>query len=362
MVGAQTHVLSTALPSTRAEAALAQDDKELLPEGPGTSRVTKTPIFEALRFQKQARSTRRSPLGAGMDAGVSPAQQERTHYRHDLRTLTYVTLDQGNGGIVRNLTREGMGVQVVAAVRPKQQLRVRFELRSPRVRVETRGEVVWATFSGQCGIRFLDLAPKTARQIDEWIFGNLLEGAGPHAESERTMFVESRLREGKRGSSSWSGELVAPEDDGLMVSAAPVKVIELPTRAERNPETGTSDHDALDANVSDPNYDLISPHRDSEVSESEVENDWLSQPLSGASLAWTVNSLVVVAGLLLFALVFLVVTRELPRWPFTLLAGACAFVVCFYWGFFKLCGGSSLGARLARMADVEEGEEGARFR
>lgn len=286
-----------------------------------------------------------------MDAGVSPARQQRTHYRHDLRTLTYVTIDQANGGIVRNLTREGMGVQVVAALRAKQQLRVRFELRYPRLRVETRGEVVWATVAGQCGIRFLDLGPKTARQIDEWIFGNLLDCAAPHSESERTMFVESRLRQSSVERSSsvrWTRVEPASEDDGLMVSASPVKVIELPARPERVP---------------DPNYDLTSPRRDAGVLESEVETDWLSQPLSGASLAWTVNSLVVVAGLLLFTLIFFVVTRELPKWPFAMLAGATVFVAGFYWGFFKICGGSSLGARLARLAgDGMEDEASVRFR
>ena len=112
-----------------------------------------------------------------MEAGLSPARQARAKHRHELRTLTYVTLDQANGGIVRNLSHEGIGVQAVAALRPQQQLRVRFELRTPRVRVEARGEVTWATFSGQCGIRFLDLSPRMTRQINEWIFGNLLEGS-----------------------------------------------------------------------------------------------------------------------------------------------------------------------------------------
>src|SRR5947209_10748781 len=143
------------------------------------------------------------------------AQEARTQYRHDLRTLTYVTLDQGNGGIIRNLTHDGIGVQVVAGVRPQQQLRVRFELRYPRVRVETHGEVTWATPSGQCGIRFLDMPPKTTRQINEWIFGNLLEGATLHPERAGAIF----------------GKPVELED-GLVISAAPQGVIELPLNAE----------------------------------------------------------------------------------------------------------------------------------
>jgi len=268
-----------------------------------------------------------------MNAGLSPApaRQARAKRRHELRTLTYVTLDQANGGIVRNLSHEGIAVQAVAALRPLQSVRVRFELRYPRLRVEARGEVTWATVSGQCGIRFLDVSPRMTRQINEWIFGNLLEGASLHSERAGSMFAGSAL--------------TSPEEDGLMVSAAPLKVIELPVRA-------------------DPLADV----RDEGDGAKQVaaELDWLSQPLSGRTLIWTINTLVVVAAVLLFALVFLSVTREPPRRPMALMGMAVIFVGALYWGFFQMFGGSSPGTRLARLIglDSENGEEfdGARFR
>src|SRR5579863_2839500 len=253
-----------------------------------------------------------------MEAGLSPARQARAKHRHELRTLTYVTLDQANGGIVRNLSHEGIGVQAVGALRPRQQLRVRFDLRFPRVRVEARGEVTWATSSGQCGIRFVDLSPRTTRQIDEWIFGNLLEGASLHAERAGPMFAD------------------VLDDDGLMVSAAPLNVIELPVRADT-----------------------------SEIALPAAPLDWLSRPLSGRSLVWTIKTLAVVAALLLFALVFLSVTGEPPRWPVAMAGGAAIFVAGSYWGFFQLFGGKSPGARLARLVggEVEEDDASdARFR
>jgi hypothetical protein len=271
-----------------------------------------------------------------MDAELSPARQARAKHRHELRTLTYVTLDQSNGGIVRNLSHEGIGVQAVAAVRPRQQVRVRFELRYPRLRVEARGEVAWATFSGQCGIRFLDMSPRTTRQINEWIFGNLLEGIPLHAERAASIFASSP--------SVLPVPDAAEEEDGLMVSAVPLKIIELPVRPE-------PDVDREDAET---------------VPQAPVPLDWLSQPLSGRSLIWTINTLVLVAALLLVALVFLSVTREPPRWPLAMFGGAAIFVAALYWGFFEIFGGSSPGARLARMVgcDLEEEEEarGSRFR
>ena len=272
-----------------------------------------------------------------MEAGLTPARQARAQHRHELRTLAYVTLDQANGGIVRNLTHSGIGVQVVAAVRPKQQLRVRFELRYPRLQVETRAEVVWAIFSGQCGIRFLDMPPALKQQINQWIFGNLLEGISLHAEHSGSIFAPRPESEVcvHAPSNGRSSTAAAEEDDGLMVSASPVKVIALPVRREP-PEPVIREEEVI-----------------SEAQPLSQELDWLSQPLTGRALAWTVDALVVFASLLLFTLVFLSVTREAPKWPLSMVSGAALTMAGLYWAFFRYFAGGSLGTKLARIAESD---------
>lgn len=274
-----------------------------------------------------------------MDAVSTPARQARAHHRHDLRVLTYVVLDEGNGGIIRNLTHCGATIQAVGALRRGQVVRVRFELRFPRLRVEARGEVMWATSSGQCGVRFLDLPPRMARQINEWIFGNLLESIPPHAGRDGSMFTPSLQ----------IGESIA-EEDGLIVSSTSRKVI--PLQPESVPRVASQ-----------------VGYRAGNSLDTSFELDWLSQPLSGRSLAWIVDSLIVVAALLIFYLVFLSIAHELPKWPTNVEAALCAliFVGGFYWGFFRLLAGASMGNHLARIAapDREEDEEArnaARFR
>jgi len=273
-----------------------------------------------------------------MEAVTSPARPARAHHRHSLRTLTYVVLDEANGGIIRNLNHEGVAVQAVAALRLHQMVRLRFELRFPRLRVEARGEVLWSNSSGQCGVRFLDLPPRMIRQINEWIFGNLLESVPQHSPHA--------------GSILWNVTSISgstEESDGLIVSQAPRKVIQLepqPLHIESSPEEDKAPSPLADA---------------------PLELDWLSQPLSGRSLAWAVDSLVVVASLLLFGLVFLSVTHELPRWPLSLEAGlgAVILVVALYCGFSFAFGRATLGARLARLTgrdqEDDDGEED-RFR
>jgi hypothetical protein len=264
-----------------------------------------------------------------------PARQARTSYRHELRTLTYVTLDAANGGIIRNLNRAGVAVQAVAPLRHEQRVRLRFELRFPRLRVETYGHVNWTSSSGQCGIRFVDLPGQTARQIDEWIFSNLLDAMGREAAHGRSIFGGVSL--------ALSGAENALKNDGLTLSSAPRPAIRIETGYARGSETSLPDK-RWEEDVADPG---------------DAKLNWLSRPISGQTLAWLVDSLVMIAGLLLFALIFLSITHELPPWPVTVGAASSAaiFVAAAYWGLFSVFGGASLGARMAGAADASRQED-----
>jgi PilZ domain len=273
-----------------------------------------------------------------------PARQARTHYRHELRTLTYVTLDEANGGIIRNLNHEGAAVQAVTALLPQQHVRLRFELKFPRLRVETSGQVSWASPSGQCGIRFVDLPARTRQQIDEWIFSNLLDAIAREAAHPRSMFGASVV------SIDRDAQKAVEESDGLTLSAAPRPAIRLaPQSAE---DIADRFPDRFPDSAGDP----------------YAQMSWLSQPLSGRTLSWLVDGLVVTAALLMFALIFLSIAHELPPWPLTLgtVLAAAVFVAAVYWGVFAVFGGPSLGARLAQAVasfeEEEENEDGVRIR
>jgi hypothetical protein len=269
-----------------------------------------------------------------MHAASTSTRRARARHRHSLHTLTYVVLDDANGGVIRDLNHQGVAVQAVIAPPLHHLLRVRFELRHPRVKVDSMGEVVWADASGQCGIRFLNLPSQTVRQINEWIFADLLDSI-----PSRTNSIFGAAAD------------TLSEEDGLLLSPAARKVIQLQPPGARGQFVTAAD---------------INPGASPDVS---PELDWLSRPLSGRQIAWMLNSLIVVAALLLFSLVFLAVAQELPRWPLDLETGSCAaiLVIAFYWFFFRVLGGSSMGARLARLAtsDVlgeKDARDSARFR
>jgi hypothetical protein len=280
-----------------------------------------------------------------MQASAVSARQARAHYRHELRTLTYVTLDDANGGIIRNLNHEGVAVQAVGSLREQQRVRLRFELRFPRLRVDTYGQVSWASASGQCGIRFVDMPARTSRQINEWIFSNLLDALARAGEPPRSIFGASVVSIARE-------ENLPEQEDGLILSASARPAIRLePAPAMRDDaEVVSGDSDYL--------RDLLG--------ETDAQLNWLSRPLSGRTLAWLVDSLVVTAALLLFALIFLSIAHELPPWPLTLgtASGAAVFVAAAYWSMFAILGGPSLGVRLAQTvgSEEEDDDDAGRFR
>jgi len=278
-----------------------------------------------------------------MQAVSFPPRQARTHYRHELRTLTYVTLDETNGGIIRNLNHDGVAVQAVAPLHPQQRVRLRFDLRFPRLRVETSGEVCWARSSGQCGIRFVDLPARTGHQINEWIFSNLLDAVARDAGHPRSIFEASVVS--ILGEEDVGEENAPEENDGLTLSPSPRPAIRLEPGSTRREEASDLQHH--------PEEDLA------DTANNPYGQSWLSQPLSGRTLAWLVDSLIVIAGLLLFALIFLSIAHELPPWSVILgtVSAAAAFIVAAYWAIFAVFGGPSLGARLAQAASKLQEEE-----
>jgi hypothetical protein len=265
-----------------------------------------------------------------------PARQARAFHRHELRSLTHVTLD-GNTGIVRNLSSRGLGVQAISPLRPQQRVHLRFNLRSPRVKVDADGQVIWTDASNFCGIAFLDLPSRISRQIDEWIFSNLIEIA--QRQSGSLIF-------GSSGRSVLRDEDAS--NDGLTLSST----ARAPIRLETNPATTRGQHER---------------RNQVETDAAAGQLNWLSRPLSPKSVAWAVDSLLVLAALLLFILIFLSIAHELPSWRLTLgsVLTVGIFILLAYRVLFSAFGGGTLGDRVARMAGSpreENTDEAMRFR
>ena len=212
-----------------------------------------------------------------------------------MRSLAYVRLQENNGGIIRDLTDSGVALQAVSPLQTGEKVAVRFELFSPRVRVETSARVAWADQNGQAGLQFTDMSARSKRGLRDWMLIQMLNAAA--ASGRDSIFV--------------------PLDAQLVVSAAARPPIALPLDREQQ----------------------------------RVE--WGLLSCSAQTFSFFVDCLVLLCAILLFSICAIVVMGGIPALPLAaaLLFAASAILVAAYQLIFSefLCGASP-GKRLAREA------------
>ena len=256
---------------------------------------------------------------AASPALEAPAANQRHHYRHPIHSLVYVTLDEGNGGIIRNLSQSGAAIQAVGALRPGQLVRMRFDLLNPRTRFDVQAVVSWANPSGQAGVRFLDIPRPAVRQLNDWVFANLFRGV---AQAAPVLPLPGEL-------------------DDLILSAPARPAIRVGLAAPRTTMLPESHAISL---------------------------PWCPVPMSSATLAKVMDSLILISASLMFFCIFVVVAREIPAWPLTVLVGigVCGFFTSLYLYLSAWLGCGTPGTQLARVAVRDAhghlGEKRARFR
>ena len=231
-----------------------------------------------------------------------------------LRSLSYVNFENGNGGIVRDLTESGIAIQAVAPLQAGQEVSLRFDLFSPRVRVDASGRVAWADTAGQAGIQFHPLPQRLHRTLRDWLLLQMLSMA---AVTGRDTMFEFR-------------------DSQLMTSPM----------AERA---------------------VIVLETEDQVTDGSPVFRWGWVALSSRNLALCVDSLVLVCGILLFAISAVAIMGNVPAWPLAaalLITTSAIFVAVYEIVFSDFVWGATPGKRLA--ASVAHGpgddEPAARFR
>lgn len=236
----------------------------------------------------------------------------RQQPRYSLRSLVYVKLGEGNGGVVRDLTTEGIAVHSVTPLQPNQQLRVSFDLLSPRVHVDAAAIVVWSDPNGQAGIHFSALTLRTQRALRDWLFMQILSAS----------VITGR------------DSVFSAADSSLTLSAG--------TRVPI----------------------LVGP-LDDELEAPQISLGLFSFSTRGFSIF--VDALVLVCALLVFSVSSVAVMGGLPAWPLTLalfFTSSVIFVAVYQLLFSDFFCGATPGKRLARIAlfRSEPEEQMARFR
>jgi hypothetical protein len=254
------------------------------------------------------------------EAHPATAQTQRQFPRQIIRSLVYVTLDDSGAGTLQDVSPGGCAVRSASPVKTQERVRVRFDLGSPRVRVDAEGEVVWSQSSGLTGVRFAELPPKTEKQLKDWMLTSLLSGASR---------IAGDAAANAQGTAVLDGQLV------LSGMARPA----IPLRTERvGPQ-------------------LVAMPAGEEV----LRLPWWPRPLAAQKFSLWVDGLAIAAAVLLFGLVFLPIAEDELGW-FSIAGIMLASIGAFtgvYWLFFTLLGAPSIGEQLVDLATRPEKESRA---
>lgn len=104
-------------------------------------------------------------LGGGIPSG-----DRRAQVRQAVRSLAYVELGDGNGGVALNISEGGIAIQAVMALNGDDLPAIRIQLAHAKKQIEARGRVAWTSnLRRLAGVEFADLSDESRIQIREWI-------------------------------------------------------------------------------------------------------------------------------------------------------------------------------------------------
>ena len=96
--------------------------------------------------------------------------ERRAQLRQSIRSLAYVDLGFGNGGIILNVSESGLAVRSVTPLMETSVPKINFRPSATKPAIEVGGEIVWKSEANtMVGIRFLELPEGSRQQIREWI-------------------------------------------------------------------------------------------------------------------------------------------------------------------------------------------------
>src|ERR1700691_5046726 len=97
------------------------------------------------------------------------AEERRHNPRKKLNELIYISLLQGNGGIVLDVSEGGLGFHTVSPIGPAEPIAFRFSAASMGS-VEALGKLVWRDGTGKSGgLQFTKLPDALQTQISLWL-------------------------------------------------------------------------------------------------------------------------------------------------------------------------------------------------
>src|SRR6202020_3653097 len=115
-----------------------------------------------------------------MAANQEFVPERRRCLRQMVHAPAFASFDGVSGGMILDLSEEGLSMQMGGSPDGLKDRRVRLDLDlpAPDTHVETTGYIAWADALGRAGVRFSDLPEDARRRLNEWL--TLNAGAPSH--------------------------------------------------------------------------------------------------------------------------------------------------------------------------------------
>ena len=98
---------------------------------------------------------------------------ERRHsLRQKVNTPAFASFDGVTGGMILDLSEDGMAMQALAPVEAHSDIQMNISLGEPAMLLETTGYVAWADALGRAGVRFSDLPDGARERLRNWLTQN----------------------------------------------------------------------------------------------------------------------------------------------------------------------------------------------
>jgi len=100
------------------------------------------------------------------------APDRRHSLRQRVNTPAFASFDGVTGGMILDLSEEGMAMQSQAPIEAHSIVPLHLSLGEPTAYLETTGYVAWADALGRAGVRFSELPDKSRERLRDWLTAN----------------------------------------------------------------------------------------------------------------------------------------------------------------------------------------------
>ena len=104
-----------------------------------------------------------------MAGNLAFGPERRRCVRQSMHAPAFASFDGVSGGMILDLSEEGLSMQTDARLDRDRRLRLELDLSEPPMHVETTGYIAWADALGRAGVRFSDLPEDARRRLNEWL-------------------------------------------------------------------------------------------------------------------------------------------------------------------------------------------------